>query len=124
MKIVTIIARVLLRLMFVVFGANAFLHFMPMPQMPDSPGTRFIMAMATTGYMKGVGAFELAGGLLLLLGRYVPLGLALLAPVMVNIAFFHAFMAPADFQMAVVVCLLEAFLIWRHRSAFAGLLQL
>ena len=91
MKIVTIIARVLLGLLFVVFGSNAFLHFIPMPPM-SGPSGDFITSMNVTGYLKAIAAFQVVGGALLLLGRYVPLGLTLLGPVVANIVFFHLFM--------------------------------
>ena len=79
MKVATIIARVLLGLLFVVFGSNAFLHFIPMPPM-SGPSGDFIGSMNTTGYLKVIAALQVCGGALLLLGRYVPLGLTLLAP--------------------------------------------
>jgi len=84
MKVATIIARILLGLMFVVFGSNAFLHFLPMPEM-SGPAGDFIGSMAISGYLKVIAAFQIAGGALLLIGRYVPLGLTLLGPVVVNI---------------------------------------
>src|SRR4030095_15775989 len=85
MKIATIIARVLLGLVFVVFGSNIFLHFIPMP--PPHPGLLgdFSKALFLSHYLHVVAVFQIVGGLLLLIGRFVPLGLALLAPVIVNI---------------------------------------
>jgi uncharacterized membrane protein YphA (DoxX/SURF4 family) len=123
MKVATIIVRILLGLMFVVFGANAFLKFMPMPELPPTPGGNFIRAMAESGYIYAVGAVELAGGALLLLGRFVPLGLTLLGPIVVNIVLYHVFMDPSGMAVAAVVAVLAAFLVWRYRDAFAGLLQ-
>ena len=122
MKVVTIIARVLLGLVFVVFGSNAFLHFIPMPPM-EGPAGAFIGAMAGTGYLKVVAALQVAGGALLLLGRYVPLGLTLLGPVIVNILLFHNFLERSGLPMALVVAALALFLLWRHRTSFAGLVQ-
>lgn len=123
MKVATIIVRVLLGLMFVVFGSNGFLHFMPMPPMPPSPATDFIMALNATGYFRAIAAFQIAGGALLLIGRYVPLGLTLLGPVIVNIDFFHLFMDHSGLGMAALVSALALFLLYRYRSAFAGLCQ-
>ena len=122
MKIATIIARVLLGLIFVVFGSNAFLHFIPMPPM-SGPSGEFIGAMYATGYLKVVAALQVAGGLLLLVGRFVPLGLTLLSPVIVNIVLFHVFMDRAGIPMALVVSALSLFLLWRYRSSFAGLVR-
>ncbi|HXC34493.1 MAG TPA: DoxX family membrane protein, partial [Candidatus Acidoferrales bacterium] len=76
MKIATIITRSLLGFVFVVFGSNKFLHFMPMPPMSGEAGA-FMGAMFVTHYLYVVAAFEVIGGLLLLTGRYGPLGLTL-----------------------------------------------
>ena len=122
MKIATIIARILLGLVFVVFGSNAFLHFIPMQPM-SGPAGAFIGAMNETGYLYVVASCQVAGGLILLIGRYVPLGLTLLGPVIVNILCFHIFMNHEGWQLASVVAALALFLLWRHRANFAGLLK-
>ena len=74
-------------------------------------------------YMLVVGALQFVGGLLLLIGRYVPLGLTLLGPVVVNIFLFHLFLAPQGLPIALVVAALSLFLLWQYRAAFAGLLR-
>lgn len=122
MKIATIIARVLLGLLFAVFGSNAFLHFLPMPPM-EGPSGEFIGAMAATGYLQVVAAFQVIGGLLLLIGKYVPLGLTMLGPIIVNIVLFHIFLEHAGLAMGLAVCAVWLFLLWAYRSAFAGLLR-
>jgi len=122
MKIATIIARILLGLVFTVFGSNAFLHFIPMPPM-SGPAGAFMGAMMDTGYVKVVGFCQVAGGLILLIGRYIPLGLTLLGPVIVNILCFHIFMNHQGLPLALVVAALALFLLWRHRANFAGLLK-
>ena len=122
MKIATIIARVLLGLVFTVFGSNTFLHFIKMPPM-SGPAGDFIIAMYGTGYLYVVGFCQVAGGLILLTGRFIPLGLTLLGPVIVNILAFHIFMNHEGWQLASVVAALALFLLWRHRANFAGLLK-
>ena len=122
MKIAAIIARILLGLVFVVFGSNAFLHFINAPPM-SGPAGAFIGALMDTGYMKVVASCQVLGGLILLIGRYVPLGLTLLGPVIVNILCFHIFMNHEGWQLASVVAVLALFLLWRHRTNFAGLLK-
>jgi uncharacterized membrane protein YphA (DoxX/SURF4 family) len=122
MKIATIIVRTLLGLLFVVFGSNAFLHFIPMPPMEGPPG-QFIGAMAATGYLQVVAAFQVIGGALLLIGKYVPLGLTVLGPIIVNILMFHVFLDRAGLGMALAVCAAWIFLLWAHRAAFASLLR-
>ena len=122
MKVATIIARVLLGLVFVVFGSNAFLQFMPMPEMTGPPA-QFIGALAATGYLQAIAALQVIGGALLLIGKFVPLGLTLLGPIIVNIVLYHVFLDPSGTPVAIVVALLEAFLIWRYWPAFAGILR-
>src|SRR5258707_12305125 len=118
MKIVTIIARSLLGLIFVVFGSNMFLHFIPMPPPPEGPAREFMTALFLSHYLYVVGALQVAGGALLFTGRWTPLGLALVGPVIVNILCFHALMAPAGLPMAILGSLLGPFLVWRYRENF------
>ena len=122
MKIATLLVRILLGLVFVVFGSNLIHPFLPMPPM-HGPAGDFLGAMGGTGYLKVVGALQVAGGAILLLGRYVPLGLTLLGPVIVNILCFHIFLAPSGLPLALIVTALALFLLWRYRAAFAGLVR-
>ena len=119
------IARVLLGVMFLVFGLNGFFWFIPQPPPDQLPKglVEFSTAMVKTGYLfplvKGT---EVAVGLLLLLNRFVPLALVLLAPVVVNIVLVHAFLAPSGLGMSLVILGLELYLAWSYRSAFRGML--
>jgi uncharacterized membrane protein YphA (DoxX/SURF4 family) len=116
-------ARALLGLIFFVFGLNFFLHFIPTPPMSGPPGD-FAGAMIATGYLFVlVKVTEVVAGALLLVGRYVPLALALLAPVVVNIVAFHAFLAPSGIVLPLVVLALEVFLAWAYRRTYAPMLQ-
>ncbi len=91
MKYAIIIARVLLGLVFAVFGSNAFIHFIPIPQMQGQAGA-FMGALASSGYIYPIALLQVTGGLLLLIGaRFAPLGLTLLGPVIVNIMLYHIF---------------------------------
>jgi uncharacterized membrane protein YphA (DoxX/SURF4 family) len=123
MKALTIIARVLLGLMFVVFGSNIFFHFLPMPPQKPSLATDFAKALMESHYMYVIGALQVIGGLLVLIGRYLPLGLTLLGPVIVNILLFHIFLERSGLPMAIVVSALALFLLWRYRQNFAGLVK-
>jgi uncharacterized membrane protein YphA (DoxX/SURF4 family) len=125
MKIATVIARILLGLIFVVFGSNAFLHFIPMPPLPQGVTGEYLHAFFASGYVYVIGGFQFIGGLLLLIGRFVPLGLTILGAIIVNIWAFHILMAPepAGLAPAILVTILELFLIWRYREAFAGIVR-
>jgi putative oxidoreductase len=123
MTIFTIIARILLGLIFVIFGSNAFLHFLPMPPLPQGLVGEYLHAFFTSGYVYVIGAMQIVGGLLLFIERLVPLGLTILAAIIFNILVFHALLAPEGFGPALVVAVLEVFLLWRYRAAFAGLVR-
>lgn len=123
MKIVTIIARILLGLAFVVFGLNGFFHFMPMPPPDHSLASQFSQVLMSTGYMTVICGLQVVGGLLVLLGFFVPLGLTILSPIIANILLFHVFLAPQGFLPGVIAALLDLFLIWRYWENFAGLVR-
>ncbi len=123
MKYAIIIARVLLVLIFAVFGSNAFLHFIPMPPMQGQPGA-FIGALVSSGYIYAIGTLQVLGGLLLLIGaRFVPLGLTLLGPVIVNIMLYHIFLDPSGLPMAIVISIFALFLLWIYRYKFPAIFQ-
>ncbi len=120
MKYAILIARILLGLIFLVFGANKIVHFMPTP-LPAGDPTELITIMATHKWLSVVALFEVVGGLLLLVGRFVPLALTLLGPVIVNIFLFHALLVPSGLPVAIVLVLLELFLLFAYRLAFRGI---
>ena len=124
MKVVVIICRILLGLMFVVFGANGLHPFMPMPPMdPTSPAGKFMMVMGPAGWMHVVGALEVIGGLLVLIGGTTPLGLVILGPLLFNILVIHLLlMGGAGIQPGAVATVLELILIYAYRANFAGIL--
>jgi putative oxidoreductase len=124
MKYVIVIVRVLLGLVFVVFGSNAFLKFMgPPPEMHGQAGA-FITALMSSGYIYVIAVLQILGGLCLLLGaRFVPLGLTLLGPVIVNIVLFHVFLEPSGMLIAVVISALALFLLWIYRFKFPAIFQ-
>jgi len=121
MKVTSTIARYLLGIIFLVFGLNGFLHFIPMPLPPGVAG-QFFMALGVSHYFAVVFLLQLVAAVLLLAGRYVPLALAVIAPVVVNILCYHVFMAPSGLPMAVILVVLWLFATFNVRSAFAGLL--
>jgi uncharacterized membrane protein YphA (DoxX/SURF4 family) len=123
LKIALMVARLLLGFVFVVFGLNGFLHFIPMPPPPPGLAGQFSAALAESHYLVPVFALQLIGGALLLLGRFVPLGLTLLGPVIVNIVLFHALMEPKGLPLALIVTALWLVTAWGVRGAFAGILS-
>jgi len=123
MKILTICVRIFLGLVFVFFGSNAFLRFLPMPPLPEGTAGLYLKAFFDSGYVYVIGGMQLLSGLLLLIGKFVPLGLTILGAIIFNIWAFHILMAPEGFPPAIVVTLLWIFLVWQYRERFAGLLQ-
>jgi len=122
MKIVSSIARVVLGLIFVVFGLNGFLQFIPMPA-PTGIAGQFAGALFLSHYLVVIMLLQALGGGLLIANRFVPLALTLLGPVIANIFFFHAFMDPSGLPRAVFVIVLWLLVAYSVRSAFAGLLE-
>ena len=119
-----LVGRILLGLVFAVFGANGFLEFLPLPE-----GTRasrdFGAALAETGYMwpliKGT---EVVGGLMLLTGVWVPLGLVVLAPVTVNIVLWNALLDPDGLPLGIGLAVFHLALAWAYRDAFRALFRI
>lgn len=122
MTIVSVVARYLLGVVFLVFGLNGFLHFIPMGPMPTGPAGQFLGTLAASHYMDVVFAIQLIGAVLLLANQYVPLALTMLGAVIVNIFLFHAFMAPAGLPLALITVVLWLLTAYGYRAAFAGLL--
>jgi len=120
MRIVSLVARYLLAVMFLVFGFNGFLHFIPMKPMPGLPG-QFMGDIFASHLYVVIFAVMIVSGLLFLIGRYVPLALVLLGPVLVNILSFHIFMQPAGIGPGLVATILWFLVFYSYRSNFAGI---
>jgi uncharacterized membrane protein YphA (DoxX/SURF4 family) len=121
MKIAVLIARILLGLIFVFFGLNAFFNFLHAP-MPTGLAGQFIGALYASHFYVVPFGFQLIGGLLLLSGRFVSLALVILAPILVNILTFHLTMAPGI--LPGLVCTVLWFIVFAgHRTSFAGILN-
>src|SRR5580704_10886673 len=118
------IARVLLGLVFVVFSLNYFHPFLPMPkEPPPADAMAFAGAFMASGYMALIKVIELASGLALLANRFTTLALALLAPIVVGIVFFHAKLEPSGLPIALGLLVLELFLAWAYRGAYRPMLR-
>jgi putative oxidoreductase len=122
MKIASTIARYLLGLVFLTFGLNGFLHFIPMPP-PTGIAAQFFGAVFVSRFYVVIFLAQIIPAVLLLANRYVPLALTILGAVIFNILCFHIFMAPAGLPLAVVVAVFWFLTTWRVRSAFTGILQ-
>jgi uncharacterized membrane protein YphA (DoxX/SURF4 family) len=116
-------SRILLGLIFFVMGLNGFLQLIPQPPPPEK-AMAFMGALAATGYMFPlIMGVQVIGGALLLSNRLVPLALAILAPIVVNIALLHTFLAPAGLPVALLVLGLELGTAWSYRDAYASMLH-
>ena len=114
------IARILLGLVFAVFGANKILHFFAPPPMPGPAGDFATAMLASHFFFPLLGVTETLGGLMLLSGRFVALGLALLAGPILGIFAFHAVLAPQGMPVAIVCLAVELYLAYSYRGAFAA----
>src|SRR5438876_5776855 len=122
MKTISAIAQYLAGTIFLVFGLNGFLHFIPLPP-PGGVAGQFMGALFVSHYLTVIFAVQVIGAILLLVNRFVPLALAVLGPVIVNILCFHAFMAPSGLPLALFVTVLWAVIFVDVRPAFTGLFQ-
>ena len=122
MKVAATIARYLLGLVFLVFGLNGFLHFIPQPP-PSGVALQFFIAVSTSHFMAAVFAVQIVAGVLLLVNRFVPLALVMLAAMLFNILDFHITMSPSGIGIALFVTLLWVVVAASIRGAFRGLLS-
>lgn len=123
MRIAATVSRYLLGLLFTVFGLNGFLHFIHQTP-PSSPvAIQFFVAVSASHYMAVVFLVQIIGGVLLLAGRFVPLGLAILAPVLVNILNYHITMDPGGIGPGLLATVLWVVVFLRYRSSFARIFQ-
>ena len=122
MKIVATIARILMGLAFVVFGANGIYQFIPNPNgLPPGLAGQFAAALFASHYMMVVAALQLISGLLLLVNRYTVLGLTILGPILVNIILFHLLLFHTGISIALFVVVLWCIVAFYHRKYFASL---
>ena len=121
MKIVSVIARYLLGLMFTVFGLNGFLNFIHQPPPSNPLAIQFFVAISASHFAAFFFAMQLIGGLLLLSGFFVPLALTVLAAELYNILGFHLTLSPG-IAPALVACVLWVLVFLQYRNSFNGVL--
>lgn len=122
MKIAVIIARILLGLVFFVFGLNTLHPFMP-TQLPAGDAGALLGLMFTHKWLLFIGILYVIAGALLLIGRYVPIALVILGPILVNILLYHVTFDPHGIIPGLVCTALEVFLIYAYWPAFRALFQ-
>src|SRR5213596_4241935 len=122
MKIITVIARFLLGFIFLVFGLNGFLHLIPSSP-PTGTAGQFVAALFVSHYLVPIFLLQIISAVLLLLNRYVPLALTLLAPIIVNILLIHILILQSGLPLALVVTVLWIVVFLSVRSAFTGIWQ-
>ena len=122
MKAAATVARYLLGAGMVVFGLNAFLHFLPPPELPES-GAQFMGLLFGSGYFNFIAILKIAGGALLLLGRFVPLGLTLLGPILVNVLLFHISFDMAGIGLGLMFTVLWFLVFSCYKKSFHGIFE-
>lgn len=123
MKVLFTITRYLLGILFTVFGLNGFLNFIHQPPPANPVALQFLIAVSTSHYIAVVFALQLIGGILLLAGRFVPLALTILAPVLINILDYHITMDPASIGPGLFATILWVILFVRYRSSFTQIFE-
>jgi putative oxidoreductase len=122
MKIASVIAQYLAGVTFLIMGLNGFLNFIPFPP-PTGVAAQFMGSLYVSHYLWVIFGFQIVAGVLLLVNRYVPLAVAILAPIIVNILTFHVSMLPSGLPPALFVTVLWALIFIEVRPAFSGLFQ-
>src|SRR5260221_2896933 len=122
MKLTAVIARFLLGIIFLVFGLDGFLHFIPSSP-PSGTAGQFVGALFVSHYLVPIFLLQIISAVLLLVNRYVPLPLTLLPPIIVNILLIPVLMLPSGLPLALLVSVLSIVVFLSVRSAFAGLFQ-
>jgi hypothetical protein len=121
MKIVSIVSRYLLGLIFAVFALNGFLNFIPQPPLTNPLAVQFLVSVSESHFAAFFFAAQLIGGLLLLSGYFVPLALTVLAAELYNILAFHLTMSPATIAPALVASVLWVLVFLQYRESFKGI---
>jgi hypothetical protein len=121
MKTVFLVSRILLGVIFTVFGLNGFLHFLPMGPAPSGLAGQYLTVVSESHYITVIFAFQLICGILLLINQFVPLAVTILAGVLTNILLFHITMAPAGLPLALFTLVLWILVFASVRSHFAGI---
>jgi putative oxidoreductase len=121
MKIISIVARYLLGLIFIVFGLNGFLNFIHQPPPANPLALQFFIAVSSSHFAVFFFVVQLIGGVLLLTGFFVPLALTLLAAELYNILAFHLTLSPG-IAPALVACVLWVLVFLQYRESFKGVL--
>ena len=121
MEKITLVSRILLGLIFVIFGLNGFINFLPAFSM-SIEGVNFMSALMQTGYLLPLIYFLLiVCGALLLLGMYLPLSVLLLLPIVVNIILFHVFLSMEGIIIAMIILVLEVILVISYKELYLTL---
>jgi putative oxidoreductase len=120
MKLAGAVSRYFLGLMFLIFGLNDFLNFIP-AKMPPGRAGEFAELLLSSHYVWAVGAVMVVSAILFLVNRYVALALVLLGPVLVNILLFHLMLMPKGIVPGAFLTVCEIFLIVAYRKSFRGL---
>lgn len=126
MRIAMIVVRTLMGLLLVFSSVAYFLMVMgifPMPDMPPGSMKTFNEGLAASGYFFTLLKItELVCGLLLLTGRFVPLAMVIISPVIINIVLTHAFLAPEGLGPGLFLAIGNIFLAYYYWDAFKPLL--
>lgn len=121
MKTVVLVSRMLLGVIFFVFGLNAFFPFIPVPPLQGMAGN-FVGALVQSGYFfPFLKTLETVGGLLLILGLFMPMVLVVLFPITLNIMLFHLFLGLEGMPIAILMLLAHLMLLYAHKNYYKGL---
>lgn len=120
---VVMVARILLGLIFVIFGLNKLFGFLEMPP-PEGGAGAFMGALIASGYFfPFLGIVEAICGVLLLINKYTRLATIVLLPITINIVIFHLALAPAGGAPGYLTLILNVVLVMAYKEDYEGLLK-
>lgn len=119
---ITLVVRIVLALFMIMFGLNKFIHFMTFPPVPE-PGGTLMGIYFMSGFLTLVGALEVAAGLALLVGKFIPISLTLIIAIMFNAVMFHVLYDPATIMGSLIGLVLALFLVYAYKDKFGTYLS-
>lgn len=122
MKWFVIVSRLLIGMIFVVFGLNAFFNFISMEKAMPALAESYVSALVASRYLHVIKVLEILGGSLLLSNQFVPLGLTILMPIIVNIVLFEVFLLQEP-GFGLLMLFLATGLVFAYRANFASVFE-
>ncbi len=122
MKTLTVISRLVLGIIYLVFGLDYFLHFIPYQPAHTGAAAALKNGLMEAGYIYPMmKTIQMVGGISLIVNRYTPFSAVVLFPISLNVFLFHTILAPSAWLMGVLLLLPNLFLGYAYRKYYSGM---